>query len=128
MTYLVKSSGKHTPGFDALYEEPPRAPQIGRCAGPWLRARCWLRLLGPLVLQFSMVSLDGKAPGGIPDLAFGPLTEVIMDFEENLFVTIMLVVLFMAGVGICHGIGLGLMWLRDRRSGKKRMYAVRKVL
>ena len=51
-----------------------------------------------------------------------------MEFEENLFVTILLVVLFVAGVGICHGIGLGLMWLRDRRSGKKRMYAVRKVL
>jgi hypothetical protein len=51
-----------------------------------------------------------------------------MDFEENLFVTILMVVLFVAGVGICHGIGLGSMWLRDRRSGKKRIYAVRKVL
>ena len=51
-----------------------------------------------------------------------------MEFEENLFVTIVMIVLFAAGVGICHGIGLGLMWLRGRRSGKKRMYAVRKVL
>lgn len=51
-----------------------------------------------------------------------------MEFGENLFVTILLVVLFVAGVGICHGIGLGWMWLRDRRSGKKRMYAVRKVM
>jgi len=51
-----------------------------------------------------------------------------MDFSENIFVCMVLIVLFVGGVLTCHGIGLGLMWLRDRRSGKKRMYAVRKIL
>jgi hypothetical protein len=51
-----------------------------------------------------------------------------MDFAENIFVCLVLIVLFVGGVMFCHGIGLALMCLRDRRSGKKRMYAVRKVL
>jgi hypothetical protein len=51
-----------------------------------------------------------------------------MDFAESIFVCLALIVLFVGGVLFCHGIGLALMWLRERRSGKKRMYAVRKVL
>jgi hypothetical protein len=51
-----------------------------------------------------------------------------MDFAESIFVCLALIVLFVGGVLVCHGIGLGLMWLHNRQSGKKRMYAVRKVL
>jgi len=51
-----------------------------------------------------------------------------MGFSESIFVCLVLFMLLVGGVLVCHGIGLGLMWLRDRRSGKKRMYAVRKVL
>jgi len=51
-----------------------------------------------------------------------------MDFEENLFVTIVLVVLFLAGVGICNLVGLGIMWMRDRTVRRKRLYGIGRVL
>jgi hypothetical protein len=51
-----------------------------------------------------------------------------MDFEENLFVTIVLVVLFLAGVGICNLVGLGIMWMRDRTVRQKRLYGIGRVL
>ena len=50
-----------------------------------------------------------------------------MEFEENLFVTIVLIVFFLIGVGICNFIGLGVMWLRDRRHGKKRICVIRRA-
>jgi hypothetical protein len=43
-----------------------------------------------------------------------------MEFEENLFVTIVLVLFFLVGVGICYLIGLVLLWIRDRCRGLKR--------
>ena len=43
-----------------------------------------------------------------------------MEFEENLFVTIVLVWFFLVGVGICYLIGLALLWIRDRCRGLKR--------
>jgi hypothetical protein len=51
-----------------------------------------------------------------------------MEYEESLFVVIAITVLFLIGLGIVNLIGLGVMWLRDRRTGKKRLYAVRRVL
>ena len=51
-----------------------------------------------------------------------------MDFEENLFVTIVLVVLFLAGVGICNLVGLGIMWMRNRIVRRKRLYGIGRVL
>ena len=51
-----------------------------------------------------------------------------MDFEENLFVTIVLVVLFLAGVGICNLVGLGIMWMRDRTVRRNRLYGIGRVL
>jgi len=50
-----------------------------------------------------------------------------MDFEENLFVTIILIVLFLVGVGICNLVGLGIMWMRNRgrEMKRKRFYAGR---
>jgi hypothetical protein len=51
-----------------------------------------------------------------------------MEFEENLFVTIVLILLLLVGVGICNFIGLGVMWLHNRRSGKKRMCVIRRTL
>jgi len=43
-----------------------------------------------------------------------------MEFEENLFVTIVLVWFFGVGVGICYLIGLALLWIRDRCRDLKR--------
>ena len=51
-----------------------------------------------------------------------------MDFEENLFVTIVLVVLFLVGVGICNLVGLGIMWIRNRMVKRKRLYGIGRVL
>jgi hypothetical protein len=50
-----------------------------------------------------------------------------MEFEENLFVTIVLILLLLVGVGICNFIGLGVMWLRDRRPGKKRVCVIKRA-
>jgi hypothetical protein len=43
-----------------------------------------------------------------------------MEFEENLFVTIVLILFFLIGVGICYLIGLALLWIRDRCRDLKR--------
>jgi hypothetical protein len=50
-----------------------------------------------------------------------------MDFEENLFVTIILIVLFLVGVGICNLVGLAFLWMRNRgrEMKRKRFYAGR---
>ena len=50
-----------------------------------------------------------------------------MDFEENLFITIILIVLFLVGVGICNLVGLGILWMlnRGREMKRKRFYAGR---
>lgn len=51
-----------------------------------------------------------------------------MDFEENLFVSIVLVVLLLAGVGICNLVGLGILWMRNQIVRRKRLYGIRRVL
>jgi hypothetical protein len=51
-----------------------------------------------------------------------------MDFEENLFVTIILIALFLVGVGICNLAGLGLMWIRGWIVRRKRLYGIGRVL
>lgn len=50
-----------------------------------------------------------------------------MDFEENLFVTIALILFFIVGVGICNLVGLGVLWVRNRNREmkRKRLYAGR---
>ncbi|MFZ4440574.1 MAG: hypothetical protein ACOYOS_19320 [Syntrophales bacterium] len=51
-----------------------------------------------------------------------------MEFEENLLVTIILIILLLAGVGICNLIGLGLLWTRNRMARRKRLYGIGRVL
>lgn len=50
-----------------------------------------------------------------------------MEFEEGLFTTIILIILFLVGAGICHLVGLGMMWIKgkSRRIKQKRLYAGR---
>ena len=51
-----------------------------------------------------------------------------MDFSENIFVCMVLIVLFVGGVLTCHGIGLGIMWIRGRMVRRKRLYGIGRVL
>jgi len=51
-----------------------------------------------------------------------------MTFLENLFVCWAIVSVLVGGVMIIHGIGITILRLRDRRTGKKRFYVVRRVL
>ena len=47
---------------------------------------------------------------------------------DNIFIIAVLVWLILAGVLILHWIGLGVMWVLDRRKGRKRLVVIRRVL
>lgn len=49
------------------------------------------------------------------------------EYQEMLFVLAAIFTLFGLGVLICHGIGLVIMWLRDLRTGRKRVCVLRRV-
>jgi len=50
-----------------------------------------------------------------------------MEFEENFFIAIVLILFFLVGIGICNLFGLGIMWMRNRgrEMKRKRFYAGR---
>jgi hypothetical protein len=50
------------------------------------------------------------------------------EYREMLFVCGAIVTCMGAGVLILHGLGLVIMWLRDLRTGKKRLVILRRVL
>jgi hypothetical protein len=51
-----------------------------------------------------------------------------LDFASNILVCIAVVVFFLIGYGIVSLIGLGVMRLRDLRTGRKKLYIVGRCL